>query len=139
MSSPTSVVSRKINQNKFWLEASALEGICALISRNGFQGKISNKGGDSFLVKECVSEDSSSHLPNYIARLESYTELECRELIRQMAENIRALHEQRVVHRNLNIDNVLVVQVRHSVESLMYNPLVAQSKAAYRSLCCVNM
>lgn len=47
-------------------------------------------------------------LPMYIARLESYTEKECRRIFREIALIVKLSHDNGMAHRNLLLTNLLV-------------------------------
>jgi serine/threonine protein kinase len=47
-------------------------------------------------------------LPNYVASLNRYTEKDCRQLCRQIAEIIKLSHGSGMAHRNLHLNNFFV-------------------------------
>jgi serine/threonine protein kinase len=51
---------------------------------------------------------SAEIFPRYIANLATYTERECRSLIREVALIIKQSHDNGMAHRNLLLTNLLV-------------------------------
>jgi hypothetical protein len=113
--SPTSVAHRRQeqeqckhrNQNKFWLDLPVLFGISGILSEHGYMGELLEIDADRFRVREFENSDSFS-LPHHVATMVSYTEKECRYLIRGLAYRIQTLHRKQLTHRNLHINNVRI-------------------------------
>jgi predicted nicotinamide N-methyase len=111
-----------LGQFKFWLDSSCLAGVRALVSSKAYAGKVVEIDYNSFCVHEielnvdgrnaCNTVTAHELLPHFISRLPRYTELHCRNMMRQLAIHIRTLHTHRVVHRDLNANNVCIIQVR---------------------------
>jgi serine/threonine protein kinase len=106
-----------LGQWKFWLDSSCLAGVRALVSTKGYAGKVVEIDYNKFLVHEIElkvdGRSATEHelLPHFISRLPRYSELHCRNMMRQLALHIRTLHTHRVAHRDLNANNVCNIGV----------------------------
>jgi serine/threonine protein kinase len=110
--SPNSVVierkkALKTAPAKFWLEEALHGAVETMIVEKVYAGKIMQHNKEIFCVQE---NDNQLIVPRYISSMKSYTECDCRLLFRNIAENVRVLHNQDVVHRRLNVDNLHVDQ-----------------------------
>jgi serine/threonine protein kinase len=59
-----------------------------------------------------ADDDTSYHmhsLPEYVSSIDQYTEDDCRNLFQQIVQAVHAHHENGIVHRNLNVDNIFVI------------------------------
>lgn len=96
-----------IDSQKFWMGEPMQDVLKNLISNGCFHGNILNSAGDFIMVEE-YKDPRAVILPHYIARLPRYTELECRELFREIVQRVRTFHQAGVAHRNLNPSNVVI-------------------------------
>jgi hypothetical protein len=101
-------------KDKAWLPSTCLPGVRALVACNGYSGKVIAIEDHRFCIDESrVLRHASKYqqLPAYIAQLDNYTEMNARNLLRQIVKHVQALHEHCIVHRALNPENVYVFQV----------------------------
>jgi hypothetical protein len=89
----------------FSVRADVEPGIRAL--RGSYSGTIVQRTASTIMVKEeAILLDS---IPVYIGKLKGwYTEIECREVFRNMCRLVRLLHHNRTVHRNLHLNQFLI-------------------------------
>jgi serine/threonine protein kinase len=111
--SPNSVVTERQQEApkaapaKFWLEKAMYNAVETMIVEKVYAGKIIQSNEETFCVQE---SENQLIVPRYISSMQSYTECDCRLLFRNIAENVRILHDQDVVHRRLNLDNLQIDQ-----------------------------
>jgi serine/threonine protein kinase len=63
---------------------------------------------DGLICLEEYTPPNAMMLPNYVASLTRYTEKDCRQLCRQIAEIIKLSHESGMAHRNIHLNNFFV-------------------------------
>jgi serine/threonine protein kinase len=102
---------------KFWIDASIRGALDRLIETGGYIGRIETVPDESVDIGLiCVEErlpKGAVLLPNYIAALECFSEYEARFLFSKIVHLIQIVHDEKVVHRNLHVENLLVeVSVR---------------------------
>ena len=59
----------------------------------------------------CIEEMpplESIPIPDFIKQLRTYTEMDCRNIMLQLANAIKTMHDAGVAHRNLNLENVII-------------------------------
>ena len=85
-----------------------------LMVERKYSGKIlqdtasTDENSEGLVCVEEIMPPKTMVLPNYIARLQAYTEKECRRICRQMAEIIKISHENGLAHRNIHMNNWLL-------------------------------
>jgi hypothetical protein len=101
--------------NVFWLEAATDRAVRMLLAQRKYIGRIVDEpSGERNSGLICLEEPSprdtksAEILPRYIAKLATYTERECRSLIREVALIIKQSHDNGMAHRNLLLTNLLV-------------------------------
>jgi len=83
----------------------ALQG---LISANLYNGRIISDSDSDFLCVEESIPENFKILPVFVSRLKRYTEFDCRAIFKKLVRAIQSFHEAEIVHRDVNIQNVLV-------------------------------
>jgi serine/threonine protein kinase len=104
-------------KGKFWIDASIRGVLERLIQTSGYIGRIEDNVHDTEDVGLiCVEElipTGAVLLPQYIAALECFSEYEARILFKKIVQLVQIVHDEKVVHRNLHVENILVeVSVR---------------------------
>lgn len=95
---------------KFWVEDDVVDAIQTFIPLGAFRGAIIDNPTDQgglYLVEELLPENSKK-LPFFIMDSQVYTERECRNVCRAIAERIQLFHNENIVHRKLHMENVVV-------------------------------
>jgi hypothetical protein len=110
---PANNCSTELSEYKrdiYWLDGALEGGIEELICHGGFAGEIDrrNHDGTAFCVIENQQKSYGISLPRFLAHLRVYTEKECRFIFRQVVVCVQVLHWFNVVHRNLNMHNIVV-------------------------------
>jgi serine/threonine protein kinase len=77
-----------------------------VVNRNPTTGEDGSLAG-MICIEEVISSIDTS-VPEYIGRLDSYTEKDCRDICLQIAKCIEILHNAGIAHRNLHVENVLI-------------------------------
>jgi hypothetical protein len=118
---PRRPYSGEESEQSFWVRADLEPAIIAL--RGSYSGRIVQRKSTTILVEERA--DHLYSLPTYIGKLKGwYTEIECREVFRNMCRLVRTLHKQRTVHRNLHLNQFLVNP--DTVRSFHFPPSLAR-------------
>lgn len=81
--------------------------IARLMATGGFHGRVVTSQNSYMMVEEFGSSRACV-VAEYIASLSQYTELECRNIFRQIALRVLALHDAGLAHRNLHPQNLIV-------------------------------
>jgi serine/threonine protein kinase len=107
---PTATVSR-YDGNRFWVDSSIQMALATIMSYGIYSARVvdMSEGEDGGLI--CVEETVppiNTPVPVYIGQQDVYTEKECRDICRKLAECINILHNTGIAHRNLHIENVIV-------------------------------
>jgi len=66
---------------------------------------------ESTLGMICIEETPSPEcvpIPEFVKDLRTYTEMDCRNIVRQLADAIKTMHNAGIAHRNLNLENVII-------------------------------
>jgi serine/threonine protein kinase len=112
---PTS--TETLDGARFWIEDTieiALDTILAVYDIYSMRvvDRTPTTGEDGSLAGMiCIEEEVSSiqtSVPEYIGRLDSYSEKDCRDICLQIAKCIDILHNEGIAHRNLHSENVLI-------------------------------
>ncbi len=108
------------NGMQFWACQSMQDVLTNLISSGGFHGRIVAEQNGYILIEEESMAQRAVMLPRYLAAIRRYTELECRDIFRQMVLCVGTYHDSGVAHRNLNPSNFVVEEGRvRSIELLV--------------------
>lgn len=101
---------------RFWIDDSIELSLAILLSYDICSFRVvdppptSQHGGspvDMICIEE-TADPTACSLPQYIGRLQSYSERDCRAICLQLAKSIKCLHDSGIAHRDLHVENVLV-------------------------------
>jgi hypothetical protein len=101
-------------RHKAWLDASCLPAVRALVVRKGYAGKVVQIDTNEFCIDESRVLRHTRQYPQlvtYVGQLHDYTEVQARNLWRQLVAHVQTLHEHGVLHRDLHPDDIYVVEV----------------------------
>jgi serine/threonine protein kinase len=99
------------NANRFWLDGKLDLAVNILLSYNLYVGRIiesSKEEQGELIFLEEIPSPSMRTLPAYVARLPTYTERECRRICREAAQIVQILHNAKMAHRNIHMNNFVV-------------------------------
>ena len=100
------LVSSELPEHSFWVHKNLEPALAVLEPHHA--GRVQYAAGQTCLVHEALG-DAALMLPHFISqRLPFYTEIEARQLFRQMVQIVQLLHEQHVVHRSLHLNHIVV-------------------------------
>ena len=99
-------------RGRFWIDSSLEHALDQLARCGIYSAQIMERKAGEICVKE-NRPSQALHAPEYIGRLDSYSEKDCRAICRQLAKAIQTMHISGVAHRHLHVENVLInAQVR---------------------------
>jgi len=98
---------------RFWIDEGLQIALITIISANIYSARevIERRTDESTLGLICIEETTPPEclpIPEYLRKLPTYTEMDCRNVLRQLAEAIKTMHEAGIAHRNLNLENVVI-------------------------------
>ncbi|CAB9524527.1 Mitogen-activated protein kinase HOG1 (Fragment) [Seminavis robusta] len=93
--------------SRFWVEDQVQDALETFIPTGAFRGRIVPSPEGHAMVEE-IMPPNGKLLPYYIINADVYTERECRNVCREIAQRIALFHRGHVVHRKLHMENVVV-------------------------------
>ena len=98
------------SSSRFWIRREIQEALTGLIHTAGYQGRVVYEKEGEVMVEEGRPIEAVT-LPYHVTQYTRYTEAECRNICRMLAQRVQAIHRAHVAHRYLHPENVLVEQV----------------------------
>lgn len=98
---------------RFWIDAELQIPLITIISAGIYSAReVSERRTDqSTFGMICIEEmvrPECVPLPDFIMQLRTYTEMDCRNIMLQLAGAIKTMHSAGMAHRNLNLENVII-------------------------------
>ena len=98
---------------RFWIDVELQVPLITIISAGIYSAREVNerRTDQSTFGMICIEEmppPESIPIPDFIMQLRTYTEMDCRNIILQLANAIKTMHDAGIAHRNLNLENVII-------------------------------
>lgn len=118
-------------EGRFWIDAELQTPIITIISAGIYSARqVSERQTDQLTfgmicIEELVKPECIP-LPDFIMQLRTYTEMDCRNIMLQLASAIKTMHDAGMAHRNLNLENVIIDPLVRERSSDFIRPFVAK-------------
>ena len=105
--------STSTTDGRFWIDAELQIPIVLIISAEIYSAREVNERrtdqhSSGLICIEELEKPECMSLPDYVMQWPTFTEKDCRNIMRKVARAIQTMHDAGMAHRDLNLKNVII-------------------------------